>query len=124
MIVATMALIRPPGGPPPSYSAEQRAAAQMHLCSRYALAADAEHIETNGTDAALARISLANGANMLESAAADPALDPSYRAAALSLAQQYQTMVAASSMGSDDDQYKAALRSVIAQEGVLKTFCG
>ncbi|ORV50318.1 hypothetical protein AWC02_04805 [Mycolicibacter engbaekii] len=61
---------------------------------------------------------------MLESAAADPALEAEYRIAANSLAQSYQTMAASASLGSEDGVYKTALKAVIAQEGVLKTFCG
>ncbi|KLO27242.1 hypothetical protein ABW16_16710 [Mycolicibacter heraklionensis] len=123
LILAIVALIRPASSTS-VYTAGQRTAAKTHLCERYKLAADAEHIETNGSDAALARISLVNGANMLQSAAADPALDPAYSAAADSLAESYQTMAAASSMGSDDPHYKAALQSVISQESALKTLCG
>lgn len=122
LVVAIIALIRTASSTS-VYTATQRTAAKTHLCERYSLAADAEHIETNGSDAALARISLVNAANMLQSAAADPALDTAYSAAAVSLAQSYQTMAAASSMGSDDPQYKAALQSVISQESALKTLC-
>jgi|GEM_PF-2014333 len=122
LVVAIIALIRPAGSTS-AYTSAQRTTAKTHLCERYSLAADAEHIETNGSDAALARISLVNGANMLQSAAADPALDTAYSAAADSLAQSYQTMAAASSMGSDDPQYKAALQNVISQESALKTLC-
>lgn len=123
LVVAIIALMRPASSTS-GYTSAQRTTAKTHLCERYSLAADAEHIETNGSDAALARISLVNGANMLQSAAADPALDSAYSAAADSLAQSYQTMAAASSMGSDDPQYKAALQSVISQESALKTLCG
>ncbi|ORV69041.1 hypothetical protein AWC09_13765 [Mycolicibacter hiberniae] len=106
------------------HTEQQRIAAKAHLCETYSLAADAEHVETNGDDPALARISLVNGAGMLESATSDPALEAEYGAAAKALAQSYRAMAAGASLGSEDSVYKSALKAVIAQESVLKLFCG
>lgn len=122
-LAAMVALTRPAGVPPSTFTAAQRAAAKSHLCERYKLAADVEHIETNGSDAAFARISLTNGAVILAAAAADPALASEYRDAALELAQSYQTMAAASTKGPDDAQFKAALKAVAAEEGTLEKLC-
>ncbi|BBY33755.1 hypothetical protein [Mycolicibacter minnesotensis] len=91
------------------YTATQRAAAKAQLCSKYMLASDAVNIETNGNDAAFARIAAANGAIILEAAAIDPALDNEYRDAALSLAQAYQTMTATASKGSDNKQFQESI---------------
>ncbi|WP_154677677.1 hypothetical protein [Mycolicibacter icosiumassiliensis] len=82
------------------------------------------NIETNGNDAAFARIAAANGATILEAAATDPALDNEYRDAALNLAQAYQTMTAAASKGSDNKQFQDSIETMTTGQRVLKELCG
>lgn len=60
----------------------QTAAAQRQLCDTYKLVAHAVPVDTNGSDKALARITLTNAAAILDNAAADPALDAKHRDAA------------------------------------------
>lgn len=66
----------------PTYTAAQTAAAQRQLCDTYKLVAHAVPVDTNGSDKALARITLTNAAAILDNAAADPALDAKHRDAA------------------------------------------
>ncbi|KAM09965.1 membrane protein [Mycobacterium tuberculosis M2442] len=88
-VVAVAALIvaltnaRPAATPSvPTYTAAQTAAAQRQLCDTYKLVAHAVPVDTNGSDKALARITLTNAAAILDNAAADPALDAKHRDAA------------------------------------------
>lgn len=85
------------GAPTPAFSPDQIAAARKELCSAYQLAARSVNADTHATDTALARISLANGAGMLDAAAANPALNANDRDAARALASAYRTSNAVSS---------------------------
>lgn len=124
LIVATVAFSRQSSGP--TYSSAERAAAQAHLCSRYRLAAQAVHLETTGPDPdmALARIANTNSSAMLEAAAANPALDTSFRDAALALADSYQTVTATGVLGQSDPQFSAAIEDSNAKYQVLRELCG
>lgn len=123
LIVALVALSR--AASTPAYSAAEKAAAQANLCSRYRLAANAARVDTTSSEAALARISTTNGALMLETAAANPALDGQFREAALALATAYQTMTAKGTQGvADDTQRQAALDDALAKDRVLRELCG
>ncbi|WP_208858395.1 hypothetical protein [Mycolicibacter nonchromogenicus] len=83
------------------------------------------HIETNGPDASLGRIALLNGAMVLEGAAADPALDPTYRDAAQAVELAYQDLVIASSSGkAGDPQFDSAVNTANAKERTLRDLCG
>lgn len=64
-----------------------------------------------------------NGALILESAAADPALAANYRDAARALADAYQTMAATGSLG-DDEKFKATVDATNARVGAMKNLCG
>ncbi|MGV0748096.1 hypothetical protein [Mycolicibacter minnesotensis] len=122
LAVAISALARP--APHPTYTASEKSAAQERLCAQYKLAAQAAHIETAlDGDVALARISMINGALILESAAADPALAANYRDAARALADAYQTMAATGSLG-DDEKFKATVDATNARVGAMKNLCG
>lgn len=122
--VAIAAFSRPASSP--AYTATQRAAAQSTLCDRYKLAARSVQIETKTPDnVALARISLTNGAVMLESAAADPALDASARADAHGLALAYQDLTVMGTNGVVGEwQFQDAMNAVNDKYRALKTLCG
>ncbi|ORV40089.1 hypothetical protein AWC00_16915 [Mycobacterium conspicuum] len=107
----------------PAYTPAENTAAQRQLCDTYTLAARAVQVETNGTDKALARISLTNAAAMLDNAAANPALDAPHRDATHVLANAYRTTTALSSAGTDD-QWRASLDDIIAKDAVMKRLCG
>lgn len=111
---------------PPTPTAAERAAAQTTLCDRYKLAARSVQIETKTPDnVALARIALTNGAVMLETAAADPALDASARDAAHKLALGYQDLTAMGSNGVvAETQFQEAMNAVNDRDGALKELCG
>ncbi|OBK82414.1 hypothetical protein A5649_09145 [Mycolicibacter heraklionensis] len=111
---------------PQTPTAAQRAAAQANLCDRYKLAARSVQIETKTPDnVALARISLANGAVMLETAAADPALDASARDAAHELALGYQDLTAMGTNGVvAESQFQEAMNAVNDRDRALKELCG
>ncbi|MFL0181485.1 hypothetical protein [Mycobacterium sp. SMC-15] len=86
---------------------------------------NAIHIETNGPDAGLGRIALINGALVLESAIANPALDPTYRDAAQAVESAYQDLVIESSSGkAGDPQFDNVVNTANAKERVLKELCG
>lgn len=110
----------------PTYTAAQKAEAKTKLCDQYLLAAHAMSIETAPDgDVALARISMANGALILSTAAADPALESKYRDAARALARSYQTMAAKGTHGmSTTDQWQAAVDDTNAKTKVMKELCG
>ncbi len=86
-----------PSAPSPKFTPEQIASAKKELCSAYQLAAHSVDVDTHSSNTALARVSLANGAGMLDSAAANPALSDNDRDAARALASAYRTSNAVSS---------------------------
>ncbi|MFL0278218.1 hypothetical protein [Mycobacterium sp. SMC-19] len=123
VILAVAALIRPATSPTPS--AAQKTAARADLCDRFKPARSAIHIETNGPDAGLGRIALINGALVLESATANPALDPTYRDAAQAVESAYQDLVIESSSGkAGDPRFDNVVNTANAKERVLKELCG
>ncbi len=119
-----VALTRPRPGSAADYSPTQRAAAKSNLCEQYQLADDAASVETNGSDVALARVSAINAAEILQVAAADPALSDEYRSAALALASSYRSTTAEGSRGVDDPRFKRALDDLVAKNQALRDLCG
>lgn len=123
LIAAIAALTRLPATP--SYTGAQRAEAKADLCDRYKPAMDAVHIETNGSDAALGRIALVNGAIILAGASSNPALDSKYRDAAQAVVHAYKDFVIAASSGRlGDPKFEAAMNAASTKERVLKELCG
>src|ERR1700757_717045 len=84
--------------PSPTFTPDQVASAKKNLCSIYQVASRSVNADTNGTDIAIARISLANAAGMVDTAADNPALGQSERDAARRLASAYHTYVALASV--------------------------
>jgi hypothetical protein len=126
LIVAIISLTRTADGSTPHYTAAQQADAAKRLCGSYRLAAHAEHVETNTpNNVALGRLSATNGALILETAAADPALDAKYRDAARALALSYQTLVAAAT-GKDggDPELEAVIAETNANARAMQELCG
>ncbi|MEB3071845.1 hypothetical protein [[Mycobacterium] vasticus] len=123
LVVGVIALTR---STVPTYTAKEKAAAKAHLCDRYVLAAHGEHIETTTpNNIALARISATNGALILETTAAAPALEPTYREAAQALAASYQTFVAiATTPVADDPRLQAAIDDSTDKDRTMKGVCG
>lgn len=120
-----VALTRSGSEPSPTYTAAQKAEAKAKLCERYKIAAQAMHIETSTDDIALARVALSNGALMLDRAAADPALDANYRAAARALADSYQTQAAMGTTGmATRAQYLATVDDTNTKTGAMEGLCG
>lgn len=126
LIVAIISLTRSADGSTPRYTAAQQADAKKRLCDSYKLAAHAEHIETNTpNNTALARLSATNGALILGTAAADPALDAEYRDAARALALTYQTLVAVSTgRGEGNPELEAAITDANTKDRVMIDLCG
>lgn len=123
LVLAVVALIRPNAGP--TLSTAQRAAAKTALCGRFKPAMGAIHIETNGPDVGLGRIALRNGAMVLESAVANPALDRTHRDTAQAVELAYQNLAIASSSGkTGDPQFDNVVNTANAREGALKESCG
>ena len=117
--------VPPPQTTVPTYTAAQTAAAQRQLCDTYKLVAQAAQIDTAGTDKALARIALTNGALMLDDGAANPALDASHRDAARALAMAYETLTAKGTYGVVNDAlYQAALDDATTKDAAMKKVCG
>ncbi|WP_234808659.1 hypothetical protein [Mycolicibacter terrae] len=82
------------------------------------------HIETNPDgEVALARIAMTNGAQILENAAGNPALDNKYRDAALALAGTYRTMAATGSFG-DPAKFDAAVDDTNTKDRIMEGLCG
>ncbi|ORW89213.1 hypothetical protein AWC28_20990 [Mycolicibacter terrae] len=109
-----------------TYTAAQRAAAKTTMCDRYKLAARSVGIETKIPDnTALARISLTNGAVMLETAAMDPALDTDARTDVRALALAYQDLTVMGTNGvAGEAQFQAAMDAVNDKDRVMKELCG
>lgn len=124
LIVAVLALTK--SAPDPTYTATQRAAAKTTMCDRYKLAARSIQIETKIPDnTALARISLTNGAVMLETAAMDPALDTAARTDVRALALAYQDLTVMGTNGvAGEAQFQAAMDAVNDKDRVMKELCG
>ena len=109
----------------PTCSAAETGAAQQTICDTYKLVARAVEVDTSGNDKALARTADTNGAVMLDTASANPALDTNHRDAAHALAMAYGKVTAMgnSAVASDAD-YRAALDNVIAKNDAMKEVCG
>lgn len=110
----------------PAPPADQTVSARKKLCDAYKLAAHAVQIETNGTSPERANIATVNGAVILEDAVnSTPAIAPSDRAAALTLAEAYSNAVAVSSTaGGDDPMWLAAINDVIMKDAPMRQLCG
>jgi hypothetical protein len=121
-----VALTRSGSGSSPTYTAAQKAEAKTKLCDQYKLASHALHIESNTPDnTALARVAMSNGALMLETSAANPALDPRYRDAAKALAAAYQKTAAIGTTGmATREEYLASVDDVNVKDAAMKEFCG
>ncbi|OQZ89108.1 hypothetical protein BST11_19405 [Mycobacterium alsense] len=108
----------------PTIAPDQVAAAKKELCSAYHLAAHSVNVDTHSSDTALARISLANGAGMLDAAAANPALDSNDRDAARALASAYRNSNAVSS---DTDLssplYQATIDEITRTNAAMAKIC-
>ncbi|MFL0181484.1 hypothetical protein [Mycobacterium sp. SMC-15] len=126
LVVAIISLTRSADSSTPHYTAAQQADAKRRLCDSYKLAAHAEHIETNTpNNFAFARLSATNGALILETAAADPALDPKYRDGARALALSYQTLVAvATGKDGGDPELEAVITETNANARAMHELCG
>jgi hypothetical protein len=108
LVVGIIALTRPTSSdagraptaasPTPTFTPDQVADAKKELCSTYQVAARSVDADTRSSDRALARISLANAAGMIDSAAANPALNANDRDAARRLASAYWVTNAVSSV--------------------------
>lgn len=108
LVVGIIALTRPTStgagkapttaAPTPTFTPDQAADAKKNLCAVYQVAARSVNADTNGTDIAIARVSLANAAGMLDTAADNPALGQGERDAARALASAYHTYVAVASV--------------------------
>lgn len=122
-----VALTRPGAGSTPTYTAAQKDRSKTQLCERYKLASGAVYVETGPQgdgDIALARISMTNGALILETAAVDPALDHKYRVAAEDLARAYQTTAALATKGmATSQQYEDAVEDSNSKRDVMEKLC-
>lgn len=110
----------------PTYTQEQSAAAHKKLCDVYNVAARAVQIDTNGDNPALAGVATVNAALMLQQAvAAAPALPPSDRSVALTLAQAYTNATAmGSQLQRDDPTWRSTVDDVNAKDAEMKKVCG
>lgn len=131
VIALVVALLRSaPASPPRTATASaptaaEAAAAQQQLCDTYKLAARAVQLDTNGNNAALARIADTNGAVMLNMAAANPALDAAHRDAARALATAYLMVTAKGNTDiASDAEFRAAIDDVVAKDAAMKQVCG
>lgn len=108
-----------------TYSADEKAEAKAGLCEQYKIAVRASQIETApGGDPALARISMLNGALILETASGNPALDVKYRDAARALAVSFQTQAAmASSESADSTAWHQIVDATNAKDRTMKVLC-
>jgi hypothetical protein len=130
VVVAVAALIlaitRPkvmgPSTTAPTYTAAETAAAQRQLCDTYKLVAQAVQVDTNANDRAIARITVTNGAAMLEIAAANPALDITHRDAARALANAYRTTIVVAS-GGTEAAWHASVEDGNAKDAAMKKVC-
>ncbi|WP_142282203.1 hypothetical protein [Mycobacterium sp. IEC1808] len=134
LVVGIIALTRPTTSsagkaptaatPSPTFTPDQVASAKKELCSAYQLAAHSVNVDTHASDAAIARVSLVNGAGLLDAAAANPALSASDRDAARALASAYRTSNAVSS-GTDpaSPQYQRTIDEVNRLDDVMAAIC-
>ncbi|MCV7103205.1 hypothetical protein [Mycobacterium palustre] len=134
LVVGIIDMTRPTGNaksapssatnPSPTFTPDQIAAAKKELCSAYHLAAHSVNVDTHVSETALARISLVNGAGMLDAAATNPALSAEDRDAAHALASAYRTSNAVSS---DTDVssplYQSTIDEITRANGVMAKIC-
>lgn len=107
-----------------TYTQADVATAHQKLCDAYAMAARAGEIETKGGDPALAGVAGVNGALILQTAAAAPALAASDRSAALALAEAYRVAIAVAAYSkSDDPTWISVTKDVNARDVAMKQIC-
>jgi len=107
-----------------TFTPQQAANAKKNLCDVYQVAARSVKEETNGSDVALARISLTNAAGMLYAATDNPALDGSERDAARKLADAYRNGVAiASAFDKDSSVFQASVDEVNRADAPMAAMC-
>ena len=134
LVVGIIALTRPTSGgpskaptaatPTSTFTPDQIASAKKELCSAYQLAAHSVDFDTHLSDRALARISLANGAGLLDAAAANPALSASDRDAARALASAYRTSNAVSSdTDASSPLYQTTLDEITKTNAAMAAIC-
>lgn len=135
LVVSLFGLTRPtssgtskastPSAGSPTFTPEQVASAKKELCSAYQLAAHSVNVDTHSSDTALARISLTNGAGMLDAAAANPALSANDRDAARALASAYRTSNAVSSDTTDvmSPLYQRTLDDIARANAAMAAIC-
>ncbi|WP_142280068.1 hypothetical protein [Mycobacterium paraense] len=134
LVVGIIALTRPTSNaagksptsttPTQTFSPDQVASAKKELCSAYQLAARSVHFDTNLSDKALARISLANGAGLLDAAATNPALSANDRDAARALASAYRTSNAVSSdTDASSPLYQMTLDDITKTDAAMAAIC-
>ncbi|MCV7103207.1 hypothetical protein [Mycobacterium palustre] len=110
--------------PSPTFTPDQVANAEKELCSAYRLAARSVNADTHSSNTALARVSLVNGAAMLEAAAANPALSPNERDAARELASAYRTSNAVSSVtDAASPEYQRTIDDVNRLDDAMAAIC-
>ncbi|BBZ50401.1 hypothetical protein BST25_18100 [Mycobacterium heidelbergense] len=110
--------------PPSTFTAKQTADAKKNLCTMYQVAARSVKEDTNGPDIAIARISLTNGAGMLDAATDNPALGQSERDAARNLAAAYRNAVAISSVfDKTSSVFQQSLDDVNRLDGIMAAIC-
>nr|WP_231964326.1 hypothetical protein [Mycobacterium sp. E2699] len=134
LVVSIIALTRPaavatgnaptPATPTPTFTPDQVASAKKNLCAVYQLAARSVHFDTNVSDKALARISLVNGAGLLDAAAINPALSANDRDAARALASAYRTSNAVSSdTDASSPLYQMTLDEITKTDAAMAAIC-
>lgn len=134
LVVGIIALTRPAAGtagkaptpatPTPTFTPDQVASAKKNLCAVYQVASRSVSADTNGTDVAIARVSLANAAGMLDTAADNPALGQGERDAARRLASAYHTYVAVASVSDKTSPLmQNALDEANRADTVMATMC-
>ena len=134
LVVGIIALARPTsssGGkaptaaaPSPTFTPDQVAEAKKELCAAYQLAARSVDFDTHVSDRALARISLVNGAGLLDAAAENPALSANDRDAARALASAYRTSNAVSSdTDASSPLYQTTLSEITRSNAAMAAIC-
>ncbi|MCV7087467.1 hypothetical protein [Mycolicibacter hiberniae] len=125
-IAGVLISLNRPAPPVATYSTGERAAAKVQFCERYRLAVRASQIDTApGGEIALARIAMVNGAQILETAVADPSLDASLRDAGQALALSFQTQAALASIETGmSATWQQIVDDTNAKDRAVKALCG
>ena len=108
----------------PTYTAAKKAQAKKEFCDEFELAMSSVRVETNApNNIALARISLLNGALIIDNGSKSPGLDAEIREAAHAVALAFLQQNVLGTLGKEDPRFQASIDNSNDKVDALQQLC-